>query len=92
MNALVALIRRFFRLHGEGLLNAATKDLDKVAEALQKASAQLGAEFTRESEAIQAARIAHSAREYASRQALAALSANQDRTQRVAAKIADLVA
>jgi transcription initiation factor TFIID subunit TAF12 len=92
MNGLVAAIRRFFGIDGEGLLNAATKDFQKIGARIEKAGAQIAAEFGREVEAITEARQKHSAREFQSRQTLAALSDSQQRTARVAAKIADLIA
>jgi hypothetical protein len=89
---IVAAIRRFFGFHGEGLLAAATADLDKVATKLDAAAAQIDVEFESEVQSIMVARQKHSAREFQSRQTIDALTESRDRTKRVAGRIKGLVA
>lgn len=88
---IVAAIRRFFGFHGEGLLAAATADLDKVAAKLEDAADRLDAEYNTEVASITAARRKHSEREFQSRQVITGLSGSRARVLRVSGKIADLL-
>lgn len=92
MDKLFDVIRRFFKLHGEGLLVKATRDLDKVSVALHAAEARIGTEIDKERESIADFWKQVAEREQASRQALDTLLRNKERAGRVAQRIAGLVA
>lgn len=91
MDKVFQAIRRFFGQHGEGLLVAATRDLDRVSVALHAAEARIGAEIAKERESIAAFWAEVADREKTSRAALETLVANKNRAGRVAARIAGLV-
>lgn len=91
MTGFIDAVRRFFRLHGAGLLETATKDLDRVVAKVRAAEARIYTEIENEWAALQAARDAHRTKEAQAQASIATLSANQERASRVAARIAGLV-
>lgn len=84
--------QRFFARRGESLLNSAVKNLDKLAEQLDKAEGILATEIHAENEDIQAAREVLALREAKSAAALKTLEANRQRSRRIYDRVAGFVA
>lgn len=92
MKKILRVAQRFVARRGESLLGAAVKDLDKLAEKLDRAEGILAQEITHENEDIAAAREVLALREAKSAAALKTLEANRQRSRRIYDRVAGFVA
>lgn len=89
------LIRKVVRLvsrRGDTLLNKAVRDLDKLAEGLEKAESVLAKEIQIENEDITRVREELALREAKSTAALKLLDANRQRSRRIYDRVAGFTA
>lgn len=91
MDAIIAAVRRMFGQHGEGLLIAATKELDKVVAKLEAAVVQVADEIAAVYEADDERRREYEADRAKSAAKLLVLNDVQARAQRVSKRISGLV-
>lgn len=92
MKQLLRVAQRFVARRGESLLGAAVKDLDKLAEKLDRAEGILAKEIAAENQDITAAREILALREAKSAAALQTLEANRQRSRRIYDRVAGFVA
>jgi hypothetical protein len=92
MKTILRKAQRLLQRRGETLLNKAVRDLDKLAEGLDKAEAALAREIQVENDDIVRVREELALREARSQAALSKLDANRQRSRRIYDRVAGFTA
>jgi Skp family chaperone for outer membrane proteins len=89
---IITQAQRLVSRRGESLLNKAVRDLDKLAEGLDKADTALAREIAMENDDITRTREELAIREARAQQALSKLDANRQRSRRIYDRVAGFTA